>query len=1206
MCAVSLTLSKEIAMKSYHVKGWAALPRTVFVAAFLLSASITPVISWSKADGEKPAKRAGDEDPPLPSKKSQPTKQVRVEVTAASAEVRTGDKVITTVTRGQVLPFTKKSDEYYLVIVNGEKGWIKKEAVREVEVVSDTPGIEVPPGPAPAAIDKDRAHKVKQATAYLRVRLADGNTVEGSGFFAVQPGLVLTNAHVLGMLSPGSATPAEVRVVVHSGEAEEFTLPAEVLNVDRDNDLGVLRVKGRAARLPPPLPVDTTAELALVQKVYIFGFPFGTSLGKDITASESSVSSIRKEGGIATQLQVNGGMHRGNSGGPVVDSRGVVVGVAVSAIRGTQINFAVPGDRVLDLLRGRVARTQHGEAFLDKDQAKLPVRLSCLDPLQRIRTVKLDIWAGKPAPVRAPSLTEPKPVAGDGPRRAVVVNYRDGTGQVDVPIPSLAAGQVLWIQPVLTDSGDATHWGSAVVYSPSDLPPLERKEALITENFERQGQRTIKLTASVTAHVSKGTKQTLYRDSMEVEALETAQKEARGGRLSLFPGARKFTITDMNGKVHPLTPDAQALLRGRSMTFHVDPQGALLQRTVPVLTPNFALELREDFEDLVHKIANSYEMTCLPVPNRKIQAQESWEARVPLILTYQGRNQRIVDMLLTCTYEGTRVQRGQTYAVVTLSGTVKGRKPDQRSAGIVTGKAHFALDDGYLALANIKVESESGDDDLTLMHSFEMSMTRVPGNNTGIIAAPVAVPGAQPGTGTDYELAVPHLQRRDFDQAIPLLEKAVAANPNLVKAQNDLGFAYNEKRLFDKAIPCFKKVLQLDPRHANALNNLGFAYNAKGLHDEAIPCFKKVLEINPNHAITHDNLGTAYGNKGLLDEAIASHEKAVELEPQRSVFHSNLGFALNRKRLYDRGIVSLKRAIELDSKNGLAHHFLGFAYNAKGLYDDAIPCFKKVLELNANFAPALNNLGFAYNAKGLYDQGIPWLKKSVDVNPKDAVACENLGVALIETGDLQTARDVLKKALAQTPENAPQFQGRKKLLEQAENLLRLEAGIADLAKGETKPKNFMDGLQFGKVCRVKGYYAAATRYYEDALANDPDAAKKLAHINFLILARTSLLASAGQGTAPLPEAERPKYRAKALGWLQKFLKAQQEDFEKDAKTGRYPCQHNLRVLLQHKDLARVRAGALKDLPDAERKEWEGFWNDVEILLEKADALSPDP
>jgi S1-C subfamily serine protease len=405
-----------------------ALFCALWLGAFLLSASLargqTP--PPAKPDDDKPplaTKKTHDEDPPLPSKKPMPGKEVRVQVTADSAEVQTGDKVIATVKRGEVLPFTKKTDDYYLVVVDEKKGWIKREAVREVEVSAggqDTSAVEIPPGPAPAVIDKDTARKVKQATAYLRVRQSNGSTVEGSGFFAPQPGLVFTNAHVLGMLHPGSSLPAEVRVVVHSGEAEELTLPADVLSVAHDSDLAVLRVKGRASRFPTPLPVDTSDSLALVQKVYIFGFPFGTSLGKDITASESSVSSIRKDAaGAATQIQVNGGMHRGNSGGPVVDSRGVVIGVAVAVIRGTLISFAVPGEKVQELLAGQVEKTQLGEAFLDKDQIKVPVRLSCLDPLQRIRTIKVDVWTGKPGSTRPASATEPKSQAGDGTRQSL-------------------------------------------------------------------------------------------------------------------------------------------------------------------------------------------------------------------------------------------------------------------------------------------------------------------------------------------------------------------------------------------------------------------------------------------------------------------------------------------------------------------------------------------------------------------------------------------------------------------------------------------------------------------------------------------------------------------------------------------------------------------------------------------------------------------
>ncbi len=98
------------------------------------------------------------------------------------------------------------------------------------------------------------------------------------------------------------------------------------------------------------MPVASATELRETQNVYIFGFPFGAQLGKNITISKSAISALRKDNGLLKQVQVNGGMHPGNSGGPVTDARGAVVGVSVAGISGTQINFAVPSDFIRPLV----------------------------------------------------------------------------------------------------------------------------------------------------------------------------------------------------------------------------------------------------------------------------------------------------------------------------------------------------------------------------------------------------------------------------------------------------------------------------------------------------------------------------------------------------------------------------------------------------------------------------------------------------------------------------------------------------------------------------------------------------------------------------------------------------------------------------------------------------------------------------------------
>src|SRR5262245_55090664 len=75
---------------------------------------------------------------------------------------------------------------------------------------------EVADGPAPAALDGETRLKVTRATAYLRVIRTAGLIQEGTGFFAAEPGLVITSAHVVGMGASGCSAPANVEVTLNS------------------------------------------------------------------------------------------------------------------------------------------------------------------------------------------------------------------------------------------------------------------------------------------------------------------------------------------------------------------------------------------------------------------------------------------------------------------------------------------------------------------------------------------------------------------------------------------------------------------------------------------------------------------------------------------------------------------------------------------------------------------------------------------------------------------------------------------------------------------------------------------------------------------------------------------------------------------------------------------------------------------------------
>lgn len=214
---------------------------------------------------------------------------------------------------------------------------------------------------APTAVPVEAILRTKAATVFIRVETRR-DEVQGTGFFALQRGLVLTNAHVA---TPEHAVPGKLRVILNSGSRSERSLPAEVLASDPEMDLAVLRVSG--ANLPDPLPLSGAAALMETTPLYLFGFPFGDGLAArgcnpEPSVLRASVSCLRhtREGALDV-IQLDSELHPGNSGGPVVDIFGRVVGITVSRLRSTRIGFAIPGERVITLLE-KQARALRGVA----------------------------------------------------------------------------------------------------------------------------------------------------------------------------------------------------------------------------------------------------------------------------------------------------------------------------------------------------------------------------------------------------------------------------------------------------------------------------------------------------------------------------------------------------------------------------------------------------------------------------------------------------------------------------------------------------------------------------------------------------------------------------------------------------------------------------------------------------------------------------
>jgi tetratricopeptide (TPR) repeat protein len=111
------------------------------------------------------------------------------------------------------------------------------------------------------------------------------------------------------------------------------------------------------------------------------------------------------------------------------------------------------------------------------------------------------------------------------------------------------------------------------------------------------------------------------------------------------------------------------------------------------------------------------------------------------------------------------------------------------------------------------------------------------------------------GTAQEYyELASIYSEKKVFNQAIPLFQKALKAaeeegEEDIAPVYNGLGYVYFCQEQYDLAIRQYKEALKLKPDYVVALNNLGHAYEKKKLTAQALQMYEEALKFSPNNAI---------------------------------------------------------------------------------------------------------------------------------------------------------------------------------------------------------------------------------------------------------------------------------------------------------------------------------------------------------------------
>ncbi len=202
------------------------------------------------------------------------------------------------------------------------------------------------------AVDKVKNAVVK-VDKYSQVRGNEKISGSGSGFVFSSDGLILTNSHVIDNSD-------KLNVTLLDGD--EFT--AEVTGIDKETDIAIIKIFGSGYS---PAKLGSSSDLKIGQLVIAIGNPLGYQHSVSVGVLSGVGRTMRTPDGhmIDNILQSDAAMNPGNSGGPMIDTNGEVIGINTAIIPYAQgLSFSIGIDTAKEIARYLISEGKVIKAFL--------------------------------------------------------------------------------------------------------------------------------------------------------------------------------------------------------------------------------------------------------------------------------------------------------------------------------------------------------------------------------------------------------------------------------------------------------------------------------------------------------------------------------------------------------------------------------------------------------------------------------------------------------------------------------------------------------------------------------------------------------------------------------------------------------------------------------------------------------------------------
>jgi tetratricopeptide (TPR) repeat protein len=223
--------------------------------------------------------------------------------------------------------------------------------------------------------------------------------------------------------------------------------------------------------------------------------------------------------------------------------------------------------------------------------------------------------------------------------------------------------------------------------------------------------------------------------------------------------------------------------------------------------------------------------------------------------------------------------------------------------------------------------------------------------------------------------------RMRHQDAAPLIQRAIALQPNNGLAYGNLALVLLSQSRWDEALECSKQALALQPNIPQAHYNLGYGFHMKGELENAIACYRRALLLRSDFALPYLNLGAALDGLGRDDEAIDAYRRGLELQPDSAQISNNLSHALWKQGRIPESMEHCRRAIALDPNYPEPHVNLSYALISELRFEEAEASLRRAIALRSDYAEAHCNLAIALLTTGKYEEGWrerEWRLRKVD------------------------------------------------------------------------------------------------------------------------------------------------------------------------------------------------------------------------------------